>query len=174
MNLFTISDNTKYCAQCLDDVLLGKTIIESAQMLSTAIHMNENIFVKPDGIYKKYNANEEHNKWVRESKSNYKWTFFYLCDCLNEYKYRFGKEHDTRNIVPILCIYENFFPMVEMTPFTRKFSKDLENYNELMEIKDTCWAYKQYLISKWKEKTLKGKEPKWTNRNKPDFYKEEQ
>ena len=43
MNLFTISDNTQYCARNLDDVLLRKTIVESAQMLSTAIILNDKI-----------------------------------------------------------------------------------------------------------------------------------
>ena len=170
MNLFTISNNTNDCAKALDDVLLSKTIVESAQMLSTAIHMNDKIIDKPEGIYKKYNANEEHNQWVRASKSNYKWTFFYLTSCLNEYHYRFGKYHDTYNLVPTISVYENYFPLTDMTPFTRKFSKDLENYEELMNIKDTCVAYKKYLATKWKEKTLKGKEPVWTNRTKPDFY----
>ena len=62
MNLFTISDNTQYCARNLDDVLLRKTIVEAAQMLSTAIIINDKIKDKPEGIYKKYNANEEHNQ----------------------------------------------------------------------------------------------------------------
>ena len=56
MNLFTISDNTQYCARNLDDVLLRKTIVEAAQMLSTAIIINDKIKDKPEGIYKKYNT----------------------------------------------------------------------------------------------------------------------
>ena len=149
MNLFTICDNTKMCAEALDDVLLGKTIIESAQMLSTAILLNDKIKEKPENIYKKYNANEEHNVWVRESKSNYRWTLFYLNDCLNEFRYRFGKEHDTRKLAATFYVYENYFPTNNMTEFPRKFSKDLENYDELMNIKDTFFAYKQYLCSKY-------------------------
>ena len=58
-----------------------------------------------------------------------------------------------------------------MTPFTRKFNQNYENYNQLMETKNTCNAYKQYLITKWKKETLDGKAPIWTKREKPDFYK---
>lgn len=171
MNLFTISDNTKFCIQSLDDVLLRKTIVESAQMLSTAIHCNDNIKVKPDMIYKKYNANEEHNVWVRESKYNFKWTLFYLIDALNEYQYRFNKVHDTYKIAQIVAQYEDMFPNIDMTPFPRKFNKTYDNYKYLMNMSDTYLAYKQYLITKWNNETLDGKKPIWTKRNKPEFYK---
>ena len=171
MNLFTTSDNTKACVQALDDVLLGKTIIESAQMLSTAIHLNDKIVEKPEGIYKKYNANEEHNKWVRENQTNYKWTVHYLLDGLTEFHYRFGKPHDTWNVAKIVVQYENDFEQGEMTPFTRKFSKDTENFDELMSMTNTCQAYQQYLCTKWRTKTTQGKSPIWTKRGAPEFYK---
>ena len=171
MNLFTTSDNTKACVQALDDVLLGKSIVETAQMLSTAIHLNDKIKNKPEGIYKKYNANEEHNKWVRENKTNYKWTIHYLIDALTEYSYRFDKTHDTWNVAKILVQYEQYFEDGEMTPFTRKFSKDIENYDELMETKNTCYAYQKYLSTKWRMKEEQGKTPNWTKRGSPEFYK---
>lgn len=171
MNLFTTSDNTKACVQALDDVLLGKTIIECAQMLSTAIHLNDKIKEKPEGIYKKYNANEEHNRWVRENKSNYKWATHYLLDGLEEFYYRFEKPHDTWNVAKIVIQYESAFEDGEMTPFTRKFSKETKNYDELMEMKNTFYAYQKYLSTKWQTKEEQGKAPVWTKRGAPEFYK---
>lgn len=170
MNLFTISDNTKHCIQSLDDVLLRKTIVESAQMLSTAVHLNDEIIDKPECLYKVYNANEEHNAWVRESKYNYKWTFYYLMDGLMEYRYRFDKNHDSWRVAQVFSQYEDLFPNIGMTPFPRKFNKEYENYNELMNMKDTFKAYKLYLITKWKKETADNKTPIWTRRDKPDFY----
>ena len=85
MNLYTTSDNTRACVSALDDYLLGRTIVEAAQMISTAINLNDKIKEKPEGLYSNYNANEEHNVWVRESKYNFKWTFMYLLDALNEF-----------------------------------------------------------------------------------------
>ena len=170
MNLFTISDNTKHCVQSLDDVLLRKTIVESAQMLSTAIQLNDKIKNKPEGLYKIYNANEEHNAWVRESKYNFKWTFYYLIDALNEYRYRFDKNHDTWRVAQLIPQYEDTFPNVSITPFPRKFNKEYENYDELMNMKDTFKAYKLYLATKWKKETADNKIPTWTKRDKPDFY----
>lgn len=171
MNLYTVSDNTKYCVQSLDDILLGKTITESAQMLSTAIHCNDKIKVKPEGIYKKFNANEEHNVWVRENKTNYSWTFHYLLDGLNEFSYRFGKPHDTWNVAGIFSQYESAFEQGDMTPFPRKFVKSLENYDYLMNIKDTCKAYREYLNTKWRLKLQENKTVSWTKRDRPEFYK---
>lgn len=174
MNLFTTSDNPQECAKNLDDVLLKVTIVESAQMLSTAINCNDNIKEKPTNIYKSHNANEIHNKWVRASKSNYKWTVMYLMACLNEYYFRFGKVHDTTNIAQYFSLYENYFPLIDMAPFPRQFAQKYENYDYLMGISNIFQAYKEYLITKWNIETLKGKQPKWTNREKPIFYQNDE
>lgn len=185
MNLFTISNNPSFCIQSLDDVLLRKTILESAQILSTAIHVqkDEGIIEEdiPDCLYKSYNAGEEHNVWARESQLNYRWTFYYLLAGLDELKYRFNDTHDAAlRVVPYVSKYEKYFPNVPMTPFPRKFNQSYENYRELMEMPDTFRAYKEYLITKWnknKEKIQKeGKEDKrifsgWTKREQPEFYK---
>lgn len=170
MNLFTICDNTRAIAQSLDDRLLIRTIVESAQMLSTAIHCNDKIIDKPEGIYKKYNANEEHNVWVRESRQNYKWTFFYLVDCLTEFQYRFGKIHETYNIASKFAMYEDKFPNKGFTEFPRKFNKEYTNYQHLMDIPNVFNAYQEYLKTKWTIESRRGNVPSWTKREKPEFY----
>lgn len=172
MNLFTISDNPNECFKSLDDVLMRKSLLECAQMISTAIRVNENIEEPiPDVLYKSFNAGEEHNVWVRENQSNYRWAFYYLMAGLDEYYYRFGKQHDAQKIARYASQFEKYFPVGRMTPFPRKFNKDYENYHELMAIPDVFKAYKQYLITKWNKESADGKQPIWTNREKPEFYK---
>lgn len=177
MNLFTICDNPKACVQALDDILLRKTVLEAAQMISTAIRLNNKIDIDiPDDIlYKVYNAGEEHNTWVRETQKNYRWTYYYLMEALAEYEYRFGKQHDAKKIALVTSKYEPYFPKGDMTPFPRKFNKDYPNYHELMEMENTYEAYRKYLITKWNADSKeedKRKIPVWTKRDKPEFYEE--
>ena len=84
--------------------------------------------------------------------------------------YRFNKNHETWNVAQILTQYENNFEDGEMTDFPRKFNQSYENYDYLMNIKNTFQAYKEYLNTKWKVETKKGNVPMWTKRNKPEFY----
>lgn len=169
MNLYTISDNPSICIGALDDFLLNRTIIESAQLLSTAIQENDAIKVKPEGIYKSFNANETHNVWIRESKYNYKWVFMYLLEALRQFKLRTGKPHKAWDVARNLSEYEMYFPDVPMTPFPRKFKKDLPEYNELMNMKDTFEAYKKYLKLRWNENVKDGRPPHWTRTAPPEF-----
>lgn len=170
MNLYTTSDNTRACVSALDDYLLGRTIVEAAQMISTAINLNDKIKDKPEGLYANYNANEEHNVWVRESKYNFKWTFMYLLDALNEFRARTGKPHKCWKIAQVSGMLDVYFPDVPMTPFPRKFKKELPEYDKLMNIKDTCEAYREYLKLRWMENTKDGRPPHWTRTAPPEFF----
>lgn len=171
MNLYTISDNPVLCIQSLDDFLLTRTIVESAQLLSTAIQENEAIKVKPEGIYKSFNPSETHNVWIRESKYNYKWVFLYFIEGLKEFKRRTGKNHKAWDVSRNLMEYETYFPDIPMTPFPRKFKKELSQYDELMNMKDTFEAYRNYLNIRWDEMITEGREPSWTNCEKPSWRK---
>jgi hypothetical protein len=173
MNLFTTSDNPEACIRVLDDVLLTKALLESAQMISCAIRLNEYIDepIPEESLYKVFNASEEHNVWVRENRSNYRWAFYYLIAALNEYQYRYKKIHDATKVAHVAMKFEKYFPEGKMTPFPRKFNKEYENYRDLMNIKDTFKAYKEYLITKWQKKFTEGKKVTWTGREEPDFVR---
>lgn len=176
MNLFTISDNPKICFQALDDILVRKGLLEAAQMISTAIRVNADNIEEPipdDVLYKTYNAGEDHNVWVRSNQKNYRWTFYYLMAGLEEYQYRWGKQHDAWKIARYASQFEKYFPKGDMTPFPRRFNKDYENYHELMEMNDTFKAYQKYLVTKWDRDTGEDlrKKPTWTKREPPEFYK---
>lgn len=170
MNLYTTDYNTGNCVRALDDYLLGRTIVESAQMISTAINMNPKIKIKPDGLYKNYNAHEEHNMWVRESKYNFKWTFMYLMDALREYTYRFNGPHKCWKIAKLAGMLDIYFPDIPMSPFPKTFKKTLPEFEQLMRIKDPCEAYRSYLNIRWKEMADDKRPPEWTKREPPEWY----
>lgn len=170
MNIFAVYDCPIKSAHALDDVRLRKMIVESTQILCNAVHMNDAIKVKPIGLYKPYNVNESTCIWARESKYNFKWVSQHLTALLQEYFYRFDKNHDTYHVAVKVIPFEDYFPNTEFTPFNRQFNKKRDNFDRLMEEKDVHKAYQLYLSEKWLEEIENGKIPTWTKRGGCEFF----
>ena len=67
MNIFASHPDALKCAQYLDDKRVVKMVLETAQMLSTAIQLDSDYDYK-DLVYKPTYANHPCNVWVRQSK----------------------------------------------------------------------------------------------------------
>jgi hypothetical protein len=156
MNIFAVSDDPAECARVLDDLRLRKMIVETAQLLSTALHELDH----PNAhfVYKPTHKNHPCAKWVRSDLEHYAWTLDHLEWLLYEYKYRLNKSHKTEKIaVPLTVVGSSW--------------RKLENFPNCTPYKD--WdvfeAYKQTLRDKWQEDEAKGRPPKWTNRGAPEW-----
>lgn len=155
MNIFVIDPDTMKCAKALDDLRLNKMIIETAQLLSTA--MREQGYLGND-IYKSTHRNHPCAVWVRESSENYKWTLLYMSDLVEERYNRTGKHHKSYEIFNTLCGGPKLMPQGSMTPWANcSLYKDHGIFD----------AYKLTLINKWVNDK---RPPKWTNSQKPDWY----
>lgn len=88
MNIFYLDHNIKKCAEYHYDKHLIKMQLETAQLLSTALHLNGLSDLAP---YKKTHINHPSTKWVTDSYGNFKW----LCELgialYDEYKFRYGE-----------------------------------------------------------------------------------
>ena len=165
MNIFVTSYDPLACAQALDDKRVIKMILESAQLLATAMYCNkvpEHCFPRTKKDNKPYlptHINHPCTKWVRESIQNFMWLHQHLTNLLDEYKYRFGKEHFLRKFDKIIYnVYEgNYFKECEGTVFV-----NCTPYKDMRLI----FAYRKTLIEKWKNDKRK---PKWTNCEPPEW-----
>jgi hypothetical protein len=157
MNIFYVNENVKICAQSLDDLRLNKMILETAQLLSSAV-----LSINPDiqGLYKKTHVNHPCSIWARQSYLN----FFWLCNLGKAYareKYRrTNKVHKSLDIIELARDYSYLFSKTEN--FTIP-----PNCTTYKQIKSTKEAYKQYLSEKWNNDI---RPPKWTNCNPPEWY----
>lgn len=142
------------CAKALDDLRLNKMIIETAQLLSTA--MRERGYIGND-IYKTTHKNHPCAVWARESSENYKWLLLYMSDLVEERMNRTGKTHKSYQIFNALCGGPKLMPQGPMTPFSNcSLYKDHGIFD----------AYKLTMIDKWaKDK----RPPKWTKTGKPSW-----
>ena len=175
MNIFALDKCPMQSAQWLDDIRKNKMILESAQMLSTAVRLLSgkpievslfsNLF--SDSIYKVAYANHPCTIWARQSRDNFKW----LLSHMSHLWLQKGGEHGSARLIPQLDEYSStgYFPSEGLTPFAN-CARNLERGVDYSEHSDTHEAYRLYMNDRWKENNITltwrwGREPEWRNKH---------
>ena len=154
MNIFAVGPDPVQCAQALDNRRLVKMVLETAQMLSTALRPRDPL---NPVYYKATHANHPCTRWVMADPAHLSWTIALFFAYSNEYTHRFGKTHasDLKLGDSFRNHYEKSDPPREWcncTPFP-----DAPPFD----------AYRLTLIAKWRQDAPP---PKWTNRPLPEWY----
>lgn len=121
MQIFILDTSPIIAAQMQSDQNLRKSIVESAQILSTAhrvldgvqeIRMTGNkrrikYWRHPNNrmesiLYKPSHVNHPCNVWVRDGGENYRWLINHFEALLKEYRYRFDKDHKSGELLGAL------------------------------------------------------------------------
>jgi len=90
MNIFYLDSDPQLCAQYHCDKHVVKMILETAQILSTALHLNG---MNDSWLYASTHENHPCVQWAAANQTNFGWLQqlgFHLC---KEYTYRYGKKH---------------------------------------------------------------------------------
>lgn len=158
MNIFFLDQNPTKCAEYHFDKHVRKMILETAQMLSTAHRVLDGKEVETrnkagarmkryilqneleDVLYKSTHVNHPSNKWVRESSENYLWLYQLLLSLLNEYQYRFTKEHATSRLIEPLKVLPKNIQVKEFTQPPAAMDK------EFIISKDNVVNYRNYYV----------------------------
>lgn len=140
MNIFASSPCPEKCAQYLDDKRVVKMVLESAQMLSTAIVCRSSYDLAP---YKPTHINHPCTVWVRRNHFNYLWMLNHFKALCKEYTRRFKKRHKCEDYVLTFSRGIMFMRLGEgQTPFPN--CTDIKD--NMINVHD---AYKSYLKNKW-------------------------
>ena len=152
MNIFILDKNIEKCAQYHCDQHVVKMILESVQMLCTAL--NKKGFDTP---YKSTHTKHPCVLWVEESYENFQWLQKLAIELNKEYLYRYEKNisHKSISILDDIksCKYEN----KGLTEFAQAMPDKYKVPNDAVK------AYRQFYIgekmgfAKW----TKRKQPKW-------------
>lgn len=169
MNIFITDESPYLSAVALDDKRVNKMLLESCQMLSTAVNLHGG-----KAPYKTTHANHPSNVWARETRSNFQWLFSHASALSAQYSLRSGKNHACNAILNELMILDNVIPTGPLTPFANcsaNSSKGI-SYKHLTDVTE---AYKRYLIDRWNTDTKKPTwitMPSWVNidKNEKFFY----
>ena len=100
MNIFYLHPDAKIAAQMHCDKHVVKMLLETSQLLCTAHReLDDNSFADDAGLYKATHKNHPSAVWVRQSRSNYRWTHSLLVALCEEYTLRYyGKTHKTQRL----------------------------------------------------------------------------
>jgi len=160
MNIFVTNDNPIISAINLDDKRVIKMILESAQMLCTALHEHG---VSHLAQYKPTHKNHPSNVWCRETHMNYGWLLMHFAALCSEYTHRTGKVHKSSSLFNDLFLGINYIPKGKLTPFANCAARSDMNIS-YKHLTDIPIAYRLYLVDRWANDKLI---PKWTNRFRP-------
>ena len=114
MNIFILDKNIKKCAKYHCDQHVVKMILESVQILCTAL--NKKGFKTP---YKSTHINHPCVLWAETSYDNYLWLKELTLELNFEYLYRFSKSSDHKSIYVLNEIAEYKYPRTGLTEFAQ-------------------------------------------------------
>jgi hypothetical protein len=153
MNIFITSNCPIESAKFLDDKRSNKMLLESAQLLCSAI--NEHGGKAP---YRTTHRNHPSSVWCRATRDNWDWLFQHYVALCDEYTRRSGKVHKSSLMQEELLSQRHFIPEGDLTPFAncaRNLSKGVDFTHE----KDVTIAYQLYLSERWETDV---REPVWS------------
>jgi hypothetical protein len=139
----------------LDDKRLVKMILETAQLLATAVNLNGG-----QCTYKTTHKNHPCSIWARAHRGNYLWLMQLFGELNKEYTFRFNKTHKSFG-------YWHEFDSGQYFLEDSKIFDKHPNCTKFKEVPDVYKAYEICMVDKWKNDK---RTPKWTNRQAPSFY----
>ena len=137
MNIFFLDKDPYKAALALCDKHVPKMLLESAQMLSTALHSHT--MGISTGIYKKAYPNHPMTKWVGFNRDNFNWALENAMWIDEEYKTRFKKQHKSGKVIQ--CIIDNDYYKDIPDGF---FSEPPQCMPDEYKDKDYVTAYRKY------------------------------
>lgn len=164
MNIFVLDKDINKSVGYLVDKHTVKMILETAQLLCTAHHIcgSDLDLTK---LYRKTHENHPCAKWVRESEENYLWTVDYLKSILKEYSKRYGKEHKTSLLLPMLETIPNIARNKGATIPPSCMEEEYKIYKAPRTIDETVTNYRNYyIVAKKHLHSWKTNIPNWINK----------
>jgi hypothetical protein len=156
MNIFFLDKTPEKSAEYLCDKHVPKMLLESCQMLSTAI---QNYTSRIEELYKPAYPNHPMTKWVGYSYQNFDWAYTNAVSINFEYEKRFKKNHKSYRILKYIYDMGDHMAIPNKT-FTQPPQCMPDEYKD----KDYVTAYRRYYNNdkKYFAKWEKGRScPKW-------------
>lgn len=164
MNIFASYDCPVKCAETLDNKRVVKMILETSQILSTAIYLHSNVHFS--GLYRPTHIKHPCILWAAKTRSNWDWLFNHFIALLSEYALRYEKTHKCTETIDILLNYAHYIPEGPRTSFANCTNSPKRGI-DFRKIEDPHEAYQKYLNLKWQSDA---RQPAWHKREKPYFF----
>ena len=150
MNIFVLDTDIKRCARYHCDQHVSKMILESAQLLCTALNLRG--FETP---YRSTHAKHPCTIWLGESYANFEWLVALTFALNDEYRYRFQKTADHASVAVVRTVAELRYESSGLTPFAQAMP---DHYKV---VGDPVTAYRRFYVGE------KLSFARWTRRRRP-------
>lgn len=154
MNIFILDHNIRRCAQYHCDQHVGKMILESVQILCTAL--NKKGFATP---YRSTHSQHPCVLWVEASYDNFLWLRELALALNDEYRWRYRKSADHASIAVLQAIESCRFDTCGLLPFAQAMP------NQYKVAGDAVAAYRQFYCGD------KARFARWTRRAPPPWFR---
>ena len=152
MNIFVLDTHIKKCAQYHCDKHVVKMILESVQMLCTAL--NKKGFTTP---YKSTHVKHPCVLWVESSHDNFLWLKNLTLALNDEYQFRFEKNSNHKSVFVLDEISNYSYESLGLTEFPQAMPEKYKIMGNAVK------AYRQFYLGE------KMGFARWTKRNIPDW-----
>ena len=151
MNIFVLDFNIKKCAQYHCDKHVMKMILESAQILSAVLRLND-----IDYGYKATHLNHPCTLWTGKSLSNWKWLRSLAFELNNEYRFRFEKRVNHKSFDLIQDMPVPNIPDFGLTSFAEVMPEKYRYENPVISYRNYYLGEKKNILS-WTKRPV----PSW-------------
>ncbi|OXY81134.1 pyrimidine dimer DNA glycosylase/endonuclease V [Oceanimonas doudoroffii] len=152
MNIFILDNDIERCARYHCDQHVVKMILESVQILCTAL--NKKGFETP---YKSTHVKHPSVLWVEASYDNFQWLSQLTLALNAEYRYRYRKEQDHKSMPVLAQIQQLKYPAIGLTEFAQAMPDQYKVPNDAVQ------AYRNFYLGE------KMKFARWTRRDIPHW-----
>lgn len=162
MNIFVTDTSPIISAGNLDDTRLRKMIIETAQLLSTALWRAD---VRDKKLYKHTKVTHPCTLWAWRTRGNFEWLLEHGFELSRIYSSMSSKIHLSDYVIRRAGDLTNRIKRGDLQPFCNctPIGRD-DNGKEEDILLSTVEKYRQYLNEKWDNDLHP---PRWTHRSPP-------
>ena len=156
MNIFVLDTDTKTCAQYHCDKHVVKMILESVQILCTAL--NKKGFVTP---YKSTHHNHPCVLWAGASYDNFCWLKNLTLALNDEYRFRFERQNDHKSINVLTEIDHYDFESSGMTEFVQAMPDKYKVHGSAVKAYRNFYLGEKMHFARWSRRNV----PQWARSN---------
>lgn len=153
MNIFVLDDDPYVCARMHADTHTVKMILETAQLLSTAVKFYE---PNTEGLYKSCYVNHPCARWLRSSRDNFTWLAQLGMELADEFHYRYGNFHKSVYTIIEASSMARVIPSGYLTPFAQAMPDEFKTNDAVAAYRNYYKFGKSHLM-----KYTKRAPPKW-------------
>lgn len=152
MNIFILDQDIPTCARYHCDQHAIKMILESVQLLCTAL--NKKGFSTP---YRPTHSKHPCVLWVEQSYDNFEW-LAELTEALNsEYRYRFDKRCDHKSMAVLAEIRSQKFERNGLTPFAQAMPDHFKIEGDPVQAYRNFYIGEKLRFARWSKRPI----PEW-------------